>query len=292
LSRRILTALLCVLTVALPCTLSAASPNFLWKVTGPRGGTVYLAGSLHLLTKEYYPLASAFDEAFAASDLLIEEIDLGEMESPDAQMLMLRRGMLPAGQTLDAVLTPSTLVAVREKVAALGLPLAPLQLFKPWSLALTLEGMAWQQAGLDPNLGLDKHFYDLAKARGIAVKGLETVDFQLGQFDGLSMAQQDRMLAATLKEMSTAKDSLTELAQAWKAGDVGAIERLARNDFESEPEINQRLLVDRNRNWLPQVEGLFTRPTSSMVIVGAAHLVGPDGLVAQLRARGYTVTQQ
>ena len=278
--------------VVLAVTARAAGQNFIWKVNGPKGGTVYVAGSLHLLTREYYPLAPAFDQAFTQADLLVEELDLGDMQKPEAQMQMLTRGMMPAGQTLDAVLSPATLAQVREKVTELGLPLAPLQLFKPWSLALTLQGLEWQKAGLDPELGLDKHFYDRAKQAGKSVQGLETLDFQLAQFDGMSMPEQDRLLASTLKEMATTKESVESLAQAWKAGDAAAIERLTLADMKAEPVVYQRLLVDRNRTWLPTIEALFSRPSPALVIVGAAHLVGSDGLLAQLRAKGYTVVQQ
>ena len=271
--------------------LSAATPSFLWKVAGPRGGTIFLAGSLHLLTSEYYPLAPAFDDAFAQSDLLVEELDLAEMEAPAAQLLMLTRGMMPAGQTLDTVITPRTLAEVRAKVTELGLPMAPLQLFKPWSLALTLQGMEWQKAGYDPDLGLDKHFYDRARQRQVAVKGLETLEFQIGQFDGLATALQDRMLSETLKEMATTSDTVGALAKAWKSGDAAAIERLALQDLKSEPQMYQRLLLDRNRAWLPKIESLFSRPKPAFVVVGAAHLVGSDGLIAQLRAKGYSVMQ-
>ena len=279
------------LLLASVCAIHGATPNFIWKVAGPRGGTVYLAGSIHLLTSEYYPLAPAFDEAFAQSDLLVEELDMGEMQAPEAQMQMLTRGMMPAGQTLESVLSASTLADVRAVVAELGLPLAPLQLFKPWSLALTLQGLEWQKAGLDPELGLDKHFYDRAKQAGKPVQGLETLDFQLGQFDGMPMPLQDRLLASTLKEMASTKDSVGALARAWKAGDVATIEGLALDDLKAEPGMYQRLLIDRNRNWLPKLEALFARPKPSFVIVGAAHLVGSDGLLSALRSKGYTVVQ-
>ena len=288
-SRRIT---ICVtLLLASVCAIQGATPNFLWRITGPRGGTLYLAGSIHLLTSEYYPLAPAFDEAFAQSDLLVEELDMGEMQAPEAQMQMLTRGMMPAGQTLESVLSASTLADVRAKVAELGLPLAPLQLFKPWSLSLTLQGLEWQKAGLDPELGLDKHFYDRAKQAGKPVQGLETLDFQLGQFDGMPMPLQDRLLASTLKEMASTKDSVGALARAWKAGDVATIEGLALDDLKAEPGMYQRLLVDRNHNWLPKLEALFARPKPTFVIVGAAHLVGSDGLLTALRAKGYTVAQ-
>lgn len=291
-ARRVVLGLAALLMLSGWTVLHAAGQSFIWKVTAPKGGTVFIAGSLHLLTDEYYPLATAFDDAFTQADLLVEELDLGEMQKPEAQMQMLTRGMMPAGQTLDSVLSSDTLAAVKSKVLELGLPLAPLQLFKPWSLALTLQGVEWQKAGLNADLGLDKHYYDRARQVGKPVQGLETIDFQLAQFDGMSMPEQDRLLASTLKEMATTKESVDTLARAWKAGDQDAIERLTLDDMKSEPAVYRRLLVERNRAWLPKLEAFFTRSTPTFVIVGAAHLVGSDGVLAQLRAKGYTVTQQ
>lgn len=283
---------LVVVVVALLASASnAASPSFLWKATGPRGGTVYLAGSIHLLSNEYYPLAPAFDEALDRSDLLVEEVDLGEMLAPESQMLMLTRGMMPAGQSLDSALSAGTLAAVQAKVAELGLPMAPLQLFKPWALALTLQGMEWQKAGFAAELGLDRHFYDRARAAKKEVQGLETLEYQIAQFDEMPMEMQDRLLAETLKEMDTTKVNVQKLAQAWKAGDAPAIEAVVLRDLKAEPEMYNRLLVQRNRNWLPKIEALFTRPTPAFVVVGAAHLVGGDGLVQMLKSRGYSITQ-
>lgn len=276
---------------ALALALAAASPSFLWKVTAPSGRSLYLAGSLHLLSSEYYPLAPAFEERFAEADLLVEELDMAEMTAPASQMLMLQRGMMPAGQTLESVLAPATLDAVKSKAAELGLPFAPLQLFKPWALALTLQGMEWQKAGYDANLGLDKHFYDKALERGLQVQGLETLAFQIGQFDGLSMPLQDRMLADSLKEMATTSTQVGDMARAWKAGDAAAIEKVVLADLKSEPQMYDRLLVARNRTWLPKLEALLARPKPAFVVVGAAHLVGPDGLLAAFRAKGYIVTQ-
>lgn len=290
-SARVGVATVLALIVAAGLQVRAATPSFIWKATAPSGGTTYLAGSIHLLTSEYYPLTPAFEDAFASADLLVEEVDMAEMLAPESQMLMLRRGMMPAGQTLDSVMSADTMAVVKAKVTELGLPLQPLQLFKPWALALTLQALEWQKAGYNADLGLDRHFYDRAKKAGIAVQGLETLEFQIGQFDGLTMPLQERMLSQTLKEMATTKSSVDELARAWKAGDAAAIEKVVLSDLKSEPEMYQRLLLARNRTWLPKVEALFQRPKPAFVVVGAAHLVGADGLVAMLRAKGYTVTQ-
>jgi uncharacterized protein len=84
----------------------AQTRSFIWKATAKQGGTMYLVGSVHLLSEKYYPLAPVFDAAFTSADLLVEEIDMGEMVAPESQMLILTRGMLPANQSLDKVLTP------------------------------------------------------------------------------------------------------------------------------------------------------------------------------------------
>src|SRR3954468_12609090 len=90
----------------------AQGRSFIWKATAKSGGTIYLIGSVHLLSEKYYPLAPAFDPAFGTADLLVEELDLGDMASPDSQMLMLSKGMLQGNQSLDTVLSPETFKAV------------------------------------------------------------------------------------------------------------------------------------------------------------------------------------
>jgi uncharacterized protein YbaP (TraB family) len=243
------------------------------------------------LSKDYYPLNPSLNTAFEDSNLLVEELDLGEMLDPAAQLKMLSRGMLPAGQLLEEVVSPATFALVSKTVGDLGLPIEPLKRFKPWMLALTLLGLQWQQAGFDPQLGLDRHFYDRAKSEGRAIEGLETLDYQIRRFDEIPMSEQDHLLAETLKTLATEIASVKTLADAWKAGDIAALERIVLKDLKAEPKMYQRLLVDRNRNWLPKIEALLER-SRAFVVVGAAHLVGPDGLLALLKAKGYVVEQQ
>jgi uncharacterized protein len=285
----LLTLLGAVAAAAAPLT--AQTRNFIWKANGRQGGTVYLVGSVHMLSTDYYPLSPALDAAFAASDLLVEELDLGEMMASESQLALLTRGMMPSGQSLDNVVSPATLALVNDRVKALGLPIEPLKRFKPWALALTLLALEWQSAGFDPNLGLDKHFYDRALAEHKPVKGLETVAFQISRFDGMTAPDQDRLLAQTLKELATETASVSALASAWKAGDVATVEKIVLEDMKSDRRMYERLVVERNRTWLPQIEALFNRPDPAFIVVGAAHLVGTDGLIKALEAKGYTVQQ-
>jgi uncharacterized protein YbaP (TraB family) len=288
-SRRLVLAVALAIAIA-SARIESAPANFLWRATKGQG-SLYLVGSVHLLTKDYYPLSPALDRAFKDTDLLVEEVDMGEMIAMDSQLQMLTTGMLPAGQSLDTVVSPVTLAAVNRRLETLGIPIEPLRRLKPWLLSLTLLGLEWQKAGFEADLGLDKHFYDQARSEAKTVQGLETVAFQVSRFDGMTMEEQDRLLAETLKELDTQQTAVTALADAWKAGDVPTVERLVLQDLRSDPRLYQRMLVDRNRDWLPKLEALFARRGRAFVVVGAAHLIGPDGLLAMLRARGYTVEQ-
>jgi hypothetical protein len=275
-------------TAAQPRT---ATRSFMWKATRQQGA-VYLVGSVHMLTKDFYPLAAPIEAGFKDSDLLVEEVDLAEMLAPDQQFSLLARGMLPAGQTLDKVVSPATMALVNARVGSLGMPASALQQFKPWFLAMTLMAVEWEKAGFDAALGLDKHFYDRAQTEGKTVQGLETTEYQISRFDGMAMTQQDRFLAESLKDLDAEKASVQKIAAAWKTGDLPTLERLVLQDVKDDPFMYQRLLVERNRNWLPKIEALFTRPGRAFIVVGAAHLVGPDGLIAMLKAKGARVDQQ
>src|SRR5205809_4512731 len=104
---------------------AAPARNFIWKATGKQGA-VYLVGSVHLLTKDFYPLNPALETAYKNADLLVEEIDLGETLGTDAQMNMLVTGMLPTGQTLDKQLSPASMALVNKRLEGLSLPVEPL----------------------------------------------------------------------------------------------------------------------------------------------------------------------
>jgi uncharacterized protein YbaP (TraB family) len=288
--KRTLTSVAAALAFVFVAT-AAQAKTFAWKVTG-KGGVVHLVGSVHLLSKDFYPLNPALEAAYKDADLLLEEVDLAEMLDPAAQMGLLSRGMLPSSTPLDKVLSPATWTLVTKRAADLGVPVEPFRLLKPWLVALMLVQVEWQKAGFDAELGLDKHFYDRAKADGKSTQGLETAEYQISRLDEMTMEQQEHLLSESLKDLDSEKANMTKLVDAWHAGDAPGVERIVLSELKQEPLLYQRLLVDRNRNWIPKIEALLGRQRHSMVVVGAAHLVGPDGLIAMLRARGYTVEQQ
>jgi len=277
--------------LALLTTASAAqAKTFIWKATG-KGGVVYLVGSVHVLSKDFYPLNPVLDAAYKDVDLLVEEVDMAEMLDPIAQMGFLTRGMLPSATPLDKVISAANYAMVARRASDLGLPVETFKLLKPWMVAMMFEQVEWQKAGFDPELGLDKHFYDRAKTDGKTTQGLETAAYQISLLDDMTMDQQEHLLAESLKDVDAEKANMTRLLDSWRAGDAPGVERIVLSELKQEPVLYQRLLVERNRNWLPKIEALFSRPNPAFVVVGAAHLIGPDGLLAQLKAKGYKIEQ-
>src|SRR5258708_2956033 len=124
---------------------AAQAKTFAWKATG-KGGAIYLVGSIHVMSPSFYPLNPALEAAFKDSDLLVEEVDMAEMLDPMAQVSMLSKGMLAPGQSLEKLLKPETLALVRKAAGDLA---GPLMQFKPWMLAIALQGVELAKAGFD-----------------------------------------------------------------------------------------------------------------------------------------------
>ncbi len=265
--------------------------SFLWKVQSG-SNVMYLAGSVHALTNDAYPLNPAYQRAFDASGALVEEIDLAEADPLSGGLGLLAKGMYTDGRTFSSVVSRDTAAQVAQRLKNTPLALEMIQPMKPWMVMLMLEALGAQAAGLDPELGLDKHFYNLATMGGKSVIGLETAESQIDRFDKMPDAMQEQMLKSELAEMDTERTSLRALLTAWQTGDAAAIETMLLTAFSSNQTAYASLITERNRNWMQQLETCLKRASPCFVVVGAAHIVGPQGLLSMLQQRGYRVEQQ
>jgi uncharacterized protein len=271
-------------------TTPRAARNFLWKIqSGSR--VLYLAGSVHALAGDVYPLNPAFERAFQAADTLVEEIDLQQADVLTLGPMLLSKGVYQDGRTFDKVVSKETMTLVARKLPA-GLGAEMLQPMKPWMVMLMLTAMQVEQAGLDTNLGLDKYFFDKARASGKTVIGLETAESQIDRFDLMPEPLQEQLLRSTLEDLDAQSKELTTIVAAWQRGDAPSLEKTLLSGFKKYPAAYQSLIVERNTNWMPQIEKCLQRATPCLVVVGAAHLVGSDGLLAMLQRKGYQVEQQ
>ena len=269
---------------------SSASRHCLWKVQGTNA-TVYLLGSFHLLKADDWPLAAPLESAFTNSPIAVFETDMAKMEQGETQMKLLTKSQLPAGETLKDQLSAETYEKFLEYVKKLGLPEVMFNRFKPSMAAITLAMLEIQKLGFDPARGVDKHFFERARKDSKEIVGLETVDFQIGLVTEFSKEEGELVMKSTLGDIETMEKSFAELLQAWKTGDTSAIEKLMNESLREAPAIAKRLLTDRNRNWLPKIRELLRGDKNAVVIVGAGHLVGREGVVELLQKEGLKVTQ-
>jgi uncharacterized protein len=267
-----------------------ASHHTFWEVKG-RNNTVYLLGSVHMLKPSDGTLAPEMLHAYERSKALVMELDLNEAGSDALLGSSLELAMLPEGQSLKEVLGTDLYADLLGHAKSLGLEPEIMDRFQPWFAALVLEQTALGQSGFEAGAGIDEQFAQRAQADGKPIIALETVDEQLGFFAHLTVEQQRQYLRATLKDLDNEASDAGTMVDAWQRGDSAELERLLRKESANNPELFRTLTVDRNHTWLPKIVAMLREDRDYLVIVGALHLVGPDGLVALLRSQGFQVEQ-
>ena len=187
---------------------------------------------------------------------------------------------------------PDIFQLATRRAAELGIDPQVLKPMKPWFVALTMMAIKFQQLGLDANLGVDRYLAERAKNSGKPTSGLETLEFQLGLLDQLPRRDQEMMLRETVTELDLLDKNMEQIVQSWLKGESASLEALLMAGMKEYPELHQKIIVERNRRWLPQIEKIIGQGGGAMVVVGAAHLVGQDGVVEMLKNRGYEMEQQ
>lgn len=108
----------------------------------------------------------------------------------------------------------------------------------------------------------------------------------------MGAGKEDGLVLHTLDELQDLSSAMLQLKSAWKKGDIEALMAVALTPWKADfPALYQTLLVQRNNVLLPQIEEMFATPAVEYVLVGALHLTGEDGVLEQLRGRGYQVEQ-
>jgi uncharacterized protein YbaP (TraB family) len=272
-------------------SLGAQEKSLLWKVS-QNDKSIFLLGSIHYLRKENYPLNQAILDAFDASKRLVLEIDLNNTPAGAAQRVTLEKAIYRDGTNLEQNVSPETYQLASRRANQLGLDMRILNPMKPWFAALTMVAINLQRMGLNPKLGVDRHLAERAQSSGKPTSGLETLESQLGIFDQLPAREQESMLRETVGELERLDRDINEIVQSWLKGDGRRLTTLLLTGMQDYPELYERVLVERNRRWLADIENLVQQGSGAMVVVGAAHLVGKDSVVEMLKAKGYTVEQR
>jgi uncharacterized protein YbaP (TraB family) len=253
--------------------------------------TVYLAGSFHMLRASDYPLPAEFFTAYQNSRKIIFEVPPGETESPEYMEKFLSLAIYNDGTTLKEHITTAAYAKAESFCKERNYPLEQYQFFKPTFLVMTLTVSEMNKIGADPQKGIDNFLKDKAMQDGKATGSLETVDQQISLLTSMDASLGSDQILESIEELKQIEVMLGELLAVWRKGDEAKMEELYIKDLKLYPKLYQTLIVDRNNKWVRNIEGYLHDSGNTMVVVGAAHLVGADGLVNLLRKRGYKVVK-
>jgi uncharacterized protein YbaP (TraB family) len=260
-----------------------------WKVS--KGDDyIYLAGTVHILPPSEFPLPLEFDKAYKDADEIVLEVKLPADDDTTFQTKMMQ-ALTYAGDTKISDFTSAQTYAQLESYAtSIGADMLMFEKFKPGLLLTMFTMMEAQRAGLSGE-GVDAYFNKRALQDGKMLNHLETMDFQINMLANMGKGYEDSFLKQNMEEFKAFKTLLLQLIAAWRIGDLEALNKLALEPMKKDPQSMKAILLDRNHNWIPLIEAMFTDENKELVMVGAAHLVGQEGVISLLEKKGYTITQ-
>lgn len=278
-----------ILLVAFTCTVACAESS-VWKAQKGKS-VLYLGGTCHVLRQSDYPLPPEFEKAYRASQVIVFETDIDKLSDPYVQQKMLSRGVYPDGSTIDMHLSSMTLAKLNAYCDSNGIPLQALSHFKPSMLMVALALVELRKLGVTEK-GVDTFFYQRAKKDKKVIERFETVDEQLDYILSMGDGNEDDFVTYSLHDIDNVKQMFESLASAWRKGDAAKVDEVMAGEMRThEPRLYQKLIVDRNRNWLPSIEKYATSRRTGFILVGVGHLVGPEGIIETLKKKGYKVEQ-
>jgi len=267
----------------------AKSP--VWKVSKD-GYHLFLGGTIHLLTESDYPLPAEFETAYNNSLILVFETDLQKLGSPQFQQKLFNSTMYAGDQNITPFLTPDTKQALETYLENRGIPMASVLKFKPGMLSITLTVVELQRLGL-AGTGVDEFFNAKALNDSKKIIFLETVYDQLEFLSKMGEGRENELIEYTLNDLNDLPKIFASMKEAWRNGDNAQLQEIGLAPWkDSFPELYHALLVERNNNWIPQIERMLTTKEVEFVLFGALHLAGEQGILTQLEALGYKIENQ
>lgn len=265
--------------------------SMFWQVKNG-GSVVYLLGSVHVATPDYYPLPDVIESSFKRSDILVLEINPLSQESQKEMLAMQQKAAYAGNDNLENHLDRETYRLLVDRLQKFHLPIPAMSKLKPAILSVTLSMAKLATLGYTSTNGIDMYFLQKA-GTSKPVQELESAKMQMDLL--VNMPHADTFLRYTLDEMDNFETMMKKIDAAWKHGDVGYIEKLLIDDAESKyPELkdtNEKFLYQRNIGMADKIDGYLKSGKTYFVVVGTGHLVGPKGIIALLKKHGFMAQQ-
>jgi uncharacterized protein YbaP (TraB family) len=272
-------------TIAEPA--SPAGPA-MWKVAD-EDTTIYLFGTVHALPDDIDWYSGTIADALDASDLLVTEIDGGAAADPAAQQIVMGKAVSQSGKTVRDVLSDEQRASYEAAMTHVGLPIEAFDQFKPWFAGMTLSVLPLMKEGFSAQSGVEMVIGGKAgpeKARD----ALETVEYQIGVFDGLPQSSQIAFLMGAADGVDQIVPTMNAMVEEWVSGDPEGLAEIMNASLTDEP-LAEALLYQRNRNWAEWIETRMATSGTVFMAVGAGHLAGEKSVQDYLEQRNLMVTR-
>jgi len=251
--------------------------------------TILLFGSIHLLPPGLDWRPPELDAALARADEVWFELPITPATDNEASAQSIARGALPKGRSLTAMMTADE--AKRLVAAGLALSCAPeaLDRMQPWMADLTLSIAADARGGASASEGVEG-LIEASTPATVRQRAFETATQQIGFLADAPVKDQLASLKLTVSQIQDDPTSYQRVVEEWMAGDMPGLQRDAIDPLRQiSPTLLSRLISERNRHWASVLDARLKKPGQIVVVVGVGHLIGPGGVPALLRAKGYVV---
>ena len=245
--------------------------------------TIYLFGTVHALPEGLDWYKGSIADALASSDTIVTEIKNGPDIAAKMQQLVATKGLLPAGTSLRSLMNADDKAVYEAALQKLGVPAEAFDQFEPWFAGLNMSMLPLLQQGYSAESGVETVL--LADATGKPQVALETLEFQIGIFDGLTQESQIEFLIEAAASVDLIKPQLDAMVAEWVEGDADALAVLMNEGLDDQELANQ-LLYNRNSNWAEWIDSRMDTPGTVFIAVGAGHLAGAKSVQDMLEARG------
>lgn len=290
------------LTAVIIASVTYSQAQILYRISG-KGlkSPSYIVGTYHLAPSSFADSIPGMRQAVEQTNQVCGELDMMDAFKPENTAKLLKAQMLPEGTTLSSLLTAEQL----ERLNALLLDVmgsnlndetfaAQMDKMTPAALSTTLSLQSYikRTESFNPMELIDNYFQMLALQNGKAIKGFETVDFQMGILFGESLEKQVNDLMCMVDHFEETDEMVNRITTAYFSQNLKQIEDAMEEESKVEcgttDEDEDRLINNRNSNWLEMMPSMMAeQPT--LFVVGAGHLCGEKGVLKLLEDAGYTV---
>lgn len=266
----------------------AFAETSLWKIS--KGNShLYIGGTIHVLSRDDYPLPKEFEQAYKQSEVVVFETNMAAMLKPEVKKQLFQHVSYKSGKSLKDDLNAKTYKALIDYSTSVGLQIETLKRFKPPMVMIMLLMAELQRLGL-AETGVDQYYFKKAQIDGKTLGELENLQMHLAIIENMGKGHEDEMILGTIEEMQELPLIMEEMKKAWRKGDFRRLEKIGIAPMKTDyPSLYRQLLVNRNNAWTPKIEALLATPEVEFVLVGALHLIASEGVISKLRNKGYKV---